>query len=225
MLKSKEIIGHITLFSISSYVLGFLIWNIHLNRFGFSEFKIIQTKFIFTGAIAILFVSLIAFIIFTISKNLFKFCTINYYKTFISLFFLFIIYIFLIFPFFIPSWLGGGIPQTLSIIGSEDEINELLKITIPKGEGSQVQTGTLCLAYENEDIFIVLLDDRILQLKKENIRGFGALSGEDRKKIRKTCKWISVIWLFPKDWWNFEFILNYICGLEGFNCDEMNNCF
>jgi len=225
MIEPKKTIEYITLFSILSFVFGFFIWNIHLNRFGFSESKIIQTKFILTGAFTVLFVALITLIVILRFQKLFKSYSEQPYKVLVTFVILLFFYILFIFPFFVPAWLGGGMPQTLSIIGSKEQIDELAKITIPRGTGSEVQTGMMCIAYENDDSFIVLLNDRILQLEKENIGGFATLSREDRKSFRKTCRVLSARWLFPLSWWNFAFrfgfVRDYIYSLPEANCKKV----
>lgn len=102
--------------------------------------------------------------------------------------FLIIFYSLYFFPK-IPTTYGGGQPRSLSILSNEDYIGYLSSFGIPAGEGSKIQTANLCVAYENENMIIIILKDRVLELKKEDFKGFGSLFGADKAKadFQKQC--------------------------------------
>lgn len=171
----KSISLFISLFSIVAYIAGFFIWNIYLNSFGFMEYDIIQTRFVLTGAV-FLILFLLTLLVIDYFINIFKKIDIKKHIFYISLIVAIIIIVYAnnIFPL-IPSVWGGGKPWRLSIISTETEIDYLVNFGIKRGDGSRVQTENLCLAYENKDIVLILLDDRIIEIKKEFIKGFGSL--------------------------------------------------
>lgn len=217
---SKKNLKYLTQLTKITYLLfllffasGFLIWNTYLARFGFQEYEIIQTRFVLTGFF-FYFISFIVFIILnliwlllkplflpliklfitkTLLLKLKQIQTPRFYLMFIPLFFIALVgYAYLLFPM-IPMSLGGSHPEILSILATENEIDYLSKFGIKKGERSEIQTENLCLAYQNKDTFIILRNDRVLQFKKEIIKGFGSIpdDSKERKEFIKFCRWLA----------------------------------
>lgn len=83
-------------------------------------------------------------------------------------------------------WLGGGNPRALSFIVSEEELIFWGSFGIEKGSGAKFQSENLCVVYENEDWIIFALEDRILQLKKDFIKGFGSIPSPEKKDYENT---------------------------------------
>lgn len=202
-------------------ICGFLIWNTFLFRLGFEEYKIIQTKFILSGFCFLLLLSFFFWIViafvntFTKDKKyektcrklasfVTKQCKNNLFvavPTFFIFFAVIIVgYTTIIFPK-IPSDLGGGYPRFLSIITTENEIAYLSPLGISAGEGSKIQTGNLCVAYENEEIVIILLKDRIVSLRKDIIKDFGSLSaGYTKMDGADYCGALAKNWLLSSNY-------------------------
>lgn len=222
-----KIIKIFSILFVLSFSLGFLIWNLYLERLGFSEFTIIQTRFIITGLFPIAcFLSLsgsFAISQFILNKIFDKFCISrkkeffnikNFFPSFfeknkifcISLLFylgipvfliLVSLYTYFIFPF-IPASFGGGQPRFISLITTEEEIKYLSNFGIIIGIGSKIQTENLCLAYEDEKEIIVLLNNRILKLDKNILRGFGSLPSNKQKFYNLYCSKLARQWLSGK---------------------------
>ena len=93
---------------------------------------------------------------------------------------------------------GGGQPRFISILGSEEQINYLIPLGIPKGEGSNIQTENMCIAYENDDSVIILRKDRIVLLQKQYIKGFNSLSVGLISPVLEECSNLAKYWIEPK---------------------------
>lgn len=189
-----------------TFIAGFLIWNFYLARFGFSEYELIQTRFISTGATFILFILIFTLIIKLIN---FLFSKCQYFLIKYTLNMLLILFILFIiacyfysnyFFIYLPSKIGGGKPEALSIISSPEQINYLKQLDIPISENAEnppIQTGNLCVIYENKDNVIAFVSQqvdqnttkyRILKIKKDLISGFGSIKGDPRIEVqRNSC--------------------------------------
>lgn len=183
----------ITLFVGVSFALGFLIWNIYLQRLGFFSDDLLQVRYVLTG---VSFATISLFIFFSIpsfgnfiiaklkstnEKNM-KWLLIS---TTIFVVWVFI-FSFIIFPF-MPQWLGGGSPRVVSLVTTTQEINYLNKFGIKNGLGSFVQSENICIAYEDKVSIVAILPDRVMSLKKEFIKGFGSLPTLDTTRAKFQC--------------------------------------
>jgi hypothetical protein len=172
-------------FGILSFVVGFLVWNVYLYYLGFSEYEIIQTRFIFTGVLPLILIIIIASL-FTKIPFLKKHIIVLSFIAGLVIIFLYAQYLF----FYIPSWMGGGQPRFLSIVADNQDINFLARFGIKKVEPDEkqpVQTQNLCIAYENKSFVILLLKDRILQIDKNYFKGFGSIPNDQQDKMNQTC--------------------------------------
>jgi hypothetical protein len=185
-----------------SYALGFIIWNIYLQSLGFYP-DLFQGRFILTGIIFIL-VTLsflgIVLLIKTIFERILPVRIRDYsffeFKNdfswairFGGLGIIIIIFTF-IFSFFIfptiPGYFGGAKPKLISLIGNEQDITYLKNFSIKNP--STVQTELLCSAYDDSNYIIIILEDRILALKKDLYKGFVSLPNKDYDKYAGECK-------------------------------------
>lgn len=193
------------------YLTGFLIWNFYLFNLGFSEFEMIQTKFLSAG---ILFFVLF-FFVFSLAWLIYKLLSYhNKYEhvlkkfKFAAILVGLIIYFLILFIFSvlffpkIPFFLGGAEPQIQSIIGPEEQIKLLPTFAI--ATASPQQTENLCIAYENNDSFIALVFEqpeaeaaakgatikyRALKFRKDIITGFGSIKGDEKvEEQKKECE-------------------------------------
>lgn len=216
-----------------SFVFGFLIWNTYLYGLGFKEDGIIQTRFIYTG-ICFILITLILFILFYQVWRLLKFLIekirYNQLKKILKniLFFLLVIFCTLYFFFFVysiftrlPIVLGGGRPRGLSIITDSNDLSYLTNFGVLPANGSSVQTVNLCVAYENDKYVVVILDDRILQIKNDKFKGFVSLPGIS-VRVSRNCSEFSRLWL--KKTFLFEFASNKLVE-EQIKCEQkiLNN--
>lgn len=171
LLKIKnltDLVKLVSVFAILFFIIGFLIWNFFLSILGFDEYTSIQTRFILTGALFSLIPIILCYI-------LLRFKHLSCLWFWLILFIIwFLVYTLFVFPLIPPSF-GGGQPRLVSIIATEQEIENLSKFGIKRGDGSTIQTGNLCIAYENNEDIIILQPDRILKLNKINFKGFGSL--------------------------------------------------
>lgn len=212
-LKDKEVennpVSIKKLFELTSYffgaafICGFLIWNVYLYALGFKEDDILQIRFIVTGICFIFLSTPLVALLYYINKKIIirnAFWKFLYeYMCIILAIIYFIIYILIIFAK-IPIALGGGRPRALSIITDSNNLDFLSKFSIPLGEGSKTQTANICVAYENEKSVVVLLGNRVLQLKKDDFKGFASLPGISvglaRKCSENANNWIHKAFLF-----------------------------
>ena len=191
----------ISLLAVVSLISGFLVWNFYLSNFGFSEFNIIQSRFILSGFSFLVFFAVIIFIFliivevaqkmfpkFELSPTKLKFIFVVLYLVFVP------IYAKRLFPY-IPNYLGGGKPIVLSIIADQTEISLLEPFL---GSLSPVQSGNQCVVYENQDIFIVLLSNRIVELKKSGIQGFNRVPSQQAEEADIMCSNIANAWINNK---------------------------
>ncbi|MDD4761460.1 MAG: hypothetical protein PHZ25_00315 [Candidatus Pacebacteria bacterium] len=204
-LKEVSIIG--TLFSFSSFIIGFLVWNLYLDRLGFSEYELIYSRFTFTGAVFIFFCFFIFYLFFLIMRFVQK----DFFKVWFEKFskrsmedkifsvtpmfiVLLVSYSFFLFPYISYS-LGGGQPRVLSVIGNSEYIEYLGNFGIKgekNGDKKMVQTELLCVAYENNNEIIILLEDRIIKIRKEDIEGFVSLPNKKEGEMRSVCSNLSL---------------------------------
>lgn len=188
----------------ASYAFGYIIWNIYLQTLGFYP-DLLQGRFILTGMLFIILAVGVASALFFL-KNIFKNALLSFFLKFprikmreenleaLQFSFLGVIFgIFLVsFPFFtfpkIPGYFGGGQPRFISVIGEEGDIAYLNNFGI--GSASKVQTWLLCSAYEDKEYIVVILEDRILSLKKDRYRGFSSLPSIDIPKYVSQCNMV-----------------------------------
>jgi hypothetical protein len=83
---------------------------------------------------------------------------------------------------------------------TEEEIGYLQPFGINTVSGGPNQTQNLCVAYENKDKIIVLLVDRILELKKDYLKGFISLPSSTKTLAENNyCVKILRSWLSPQN--------------------------
>lgn len=206
----SDIVKVISFIAITALASGFLIWNFYLVRLGFYEFNLIQARYIHSG-ITFLIISIIILIpylliVWVVKLLLTKIQFVKKYYLEITLYFgilLFsvwiITYTLLIFPFISQAW-GGAQPRILSIIASEDDIRYLANFNIKTP--SSVITENLCIAYENQDSIIILLENRVLSIKKENLKGFNSLPAKTRDERLIYCSRLARSWVLNQGKWN-----------------------
>ncbi len=90
----------------------------------------------------------------------------------------------------IDGHFGGNKPRLVSIIGNSEDISYLKNFGVPLA--SSIQTGLLCVAYEDKEYMIVILMDRIISLKKDSYTGFVSLPNKDEGKYKNECTSIIV---------------------------------
>ncbi|MGC9610613.1 MAG: hypothetical protein ABSE68_00055 [Minisyncoccia bacterium] len=211
MQKLTKTLGDIakisTFLAIAALVSGFLIWNIYLVRLGFYEFNLIQARYIHAGITFLTLVTPIIFLILWIVRLLSKkFLSITkpglyaVYCYFGIVFFLLLIplYTFLVFPRISQAW-GGAQPRVLGIIASEPDIAYLANFGIKNAY--PLITGNLCIAYENQESVIILLEDRVLFLKKDNFKGFNSLPAKTRDEAASECSKRAMGWILNQGEW------------------------
>lgn len=136
------------------YVCGFVVWNLHLARFGYFEYDLLQTRFISAGILvslsSLILFMLIVFIVKLFSHRAYSFF-VDHQGIFLLLFTLAVIVsgVF-VFPT-IPQYLGGGRPYLGSIIVDESASNEYKEMGLMI---SDVESLRGCKIYENRNIFI-----------------------------------------------------------------------
>jgi hypothetical protein len=171
----EKFFKEISMVSIGVFILnavGFFIWNVYLSFFGASEYNFLQTRFLLTGIVAVLFLSFPLFIgyvmycflremimkIDKIQRQKVKITKIKIY--FFSLFFsLFLgLYIMVIFPL-IPQSFGGAKPTVASLLGSPDQMKfvENFNLTLSANSNGKepVQTQSVCILYQNNDHILI----------------------------------------------------------------------
>lgn len=189
-------------------VCGFFIWNIYLSRLGFFEYQIIQTRFVLTGLAFLVFLVCAGGLVMVLGKFL-SMCAYFSHSQFLDsfsiyvFFYLGLIFLILFFPIFyfpmLSPALGGGQPRMLSIIADEKEIQYLAQFGVRIAKGSSIQTVNYCIAYENDAKIVVLLKNRVLELKKENIKGFSSLTPAYLSKTSLgNCGSFAVDWLMGR---------------------------
>ena len=194
----------LTILFAASFALGFLIWSIYLQRIGFLPDEFFEIHFVLTGIFSlpafIIFFLLLVGIFLLVTKLLKYFVQSDkIYKHIVfflgGVFSVFAIQILLkilvfysinIFPFY-PAEFGGAYPRSLSILASEEEINYLSNVGILKAEGSKIQTENLCILSEDDNSLVLGLKDRVLRIKKVNIKGFGSLPSSDQQNHKRFC--------------------------------------
>lgn len=196
----KEPIKVVSLLSIIFYISGFLIWNLYLANLSLSEFNIIQTKFILSGAVFCIEFILLVGILFGVGQlvsKTFKEIDRELIITWLILLFFIALYFYSNFVFMkIPSKFGGGQPQMRSIIGSESEINFLEPFL---GKASPIQTNQFCLAYESDEKIIILRDNRVIELKQTDVSGFVTVPSKEQEKLtNEYCSALAFAWVNNK---------------------------
>lgn len=156
-----------------------------------AAFLIFRNRVIGMGlsvVVEIFSIILLFFIFYLIHSELLKEISIKI-KIFIYIMMIFILtytYAIFIFPL-IPSFLGGGQPRALAIISTKEEIKHLSNFGILSPEGGPTQTANLCIAYENNDIIILLLPDRLMHFRKDYTKGFVFVPTKEIKELRHMC--------------------------------------
>lgn len=208
-----------------SLAFGFFIWNLYLYRLGFVEYNLIQTRFILTGLMFLFlssFIFPISYIIriigglFAKTKVVVK--SIAFFRSLIIshpglrfyymiswsiLLFLawIVIYTLYIFPQ-VNSGFGGGEPRLISLLADKESLEYLTSLSLDVGDGAKYQTANYCIAYENSEFIIILLPDRVLQVKKDFLLGFGSIPPlsviPGRKAEGQKCKDLGTLWTSAK---------------------------
>ena len=160
------------------YVLGFLVWNIYLSQFGIFESNFLQTRYLSSGILGLIFISFVVLFFLTIIRlinrikakksnnqitdifSIKKMIMIEVsVMTFIILFLLFVLFIF---PQ-IPQYFGGAAPVSASLIGSAEQMHFLENFNVdlvPNAEGKEaVQTYPMCILYQNQDYILIGVRD------------------------------------------------------------------
>ena len=199
----------ISLSSVAFYVAGFFIWNIFLFGLKFNEIEILQSRFIYTGFFFFIYFYIFILIIYLIFKyilpihfelSLLEINAKNRIRISLTTAFCVLIifsYSFYIFPR-IPRIFGGGRPLALSILPNKTNLTlkDLQALGIPSGEGSDIQTANLCVAYENSSIILVLLENRVVQFNKSQLNGIAALPEKRTNKYeRDVCGSWAIFWI------------------------------
>ena len=94
--------------------------------------------------------------------------------------------------------LGGGRPLGLSLLPNKTSLtlDDMGALGISKGEGSEIQTANLCVAYENSSIILVLLGNRVVQFNKSQLNGIAGLPERRTNQYEKeTCGPLAKIWV------------------------------
>ena len=203
-----DLIKIVSFFAVSALVMGFLIWNLYLVRLGFYEFNIFQARYIHAG-IPFLFVAppVVALLLLLLRYLLVRVPRISkdvrsgimIYLGAIFFVLLTILYAFLIFPSFSQAF-GGAQPRVLSVIASEQDIDYLASFGIQKS--SPIITENLCVAYENQETIIILREDRVLMIKKDDFRGFNSLPAKTRDEAANYCSELAKRWVLNQKVWN-----------------------
>lgn len=95
--------------------------------------------------------------------------------TLLTLFWLWF-YSFYLFPI-IPTFLGGGQPRSISLLVNKENMSLLTSLQVKTGDGADFQTENLCVVHENDNIILILRDDRVLAIDKSRLFGIGSLPG------------------------------------------------
>jgi hypothetical protein len=223
------------------YLLGFIVWYFYLSMLGFSQFDVVQIRYILTGL-------LVVFSLLTISLPILMFAQITVWicrviiflshflpnnliislkdlrskirtkfkKTidFFSLFkvapsirymwdalgYIFLCALFLIiftlmaFPL-IPSQFGGGQPKVIAFIGDENTLQWFGDFGIPI---INKQTDNLCVVYENTDVVILALKDRVLELEKKLFVGKSSIPSQQIETGKVLCGGLARSYLYPQ---------------------------
>ncbi len=188
----------VALFLALSYGLGFLLWNIHLNDYGYFEYDLLQTRFILSGIVTILlFVIPFSILIHRLLGTQFLSRRSNFIKIVICGILLIVtgfLFVKIIFPW-IPQPFGGARPLLKSIIAESSEIEFLSNFNIPAARNadgkSSVQTSPVCEIYSNRDLIIIGtigesgLTLRVLNIRKDKIKGFQTIAPFEEERYRK----------------------------------------
>jgi hypothetical protein len=170
-------------------IIGFFIWKIYLYTFGFDSSDLLRGQFILTG---MLFVIISVVIVLCAYKFIKIFSRIAFYfdsillctflkekLIFLSIFLIiiwFLFYTLQIFPL-LPLYVGGGQPRALSLIAKKENMEILGSIQVTNAEGAQNQTLNLCVAYEDNQRFYVIMSDRLLAIDKSLTNGVASVPG------------------------------------------------
>lgn len=211
-----KILRGLSLVSIASYIMGFLIWNTFLLRLKFQEIEILQSRFIYTGFFFILFLIVSYFVakyFFLLLRYFFPLDirwdwrrldneTIQKYatKSTLGILMLLFIYSIVLFPS-MPRMVGGARPFAISIVpdGSNLTLKNLEDLSMPKADGSEIQTGHVCVAYENSSMLLILTHDRVLRINKAYLKGLAPLPGHQGVESfeREVCTKLARLWILP----------------------------
>jgi|CXWL01.1.fsa_nt_gi hypothetical protein len=171
---------------------GFVIWSYYLEKLGFTSDTVFQSRFILTGAVFILSYTVpfyfLHLLILSSSRNFSLNLKILAHLLIFFVAFTFLIQFFMQNLYLLPQWFGGAPPRVVSLIASVEDTDFFQKFGIAKGSGSDVQTANLCLLHEDDSYVILMLNDRILSLNKNMIKGFGSLPSIEADIQQKQCK-------------------------------------
>jgi hypothetical protein len=185
-----------------AYGLGFVIWNLYLSAYGFFEYKLLQTRFLSSGLLALGFLPALIILPYLGYKGLISLVKrlSELEREIISLLmggvlFLFTLYAYTFFVFpYIPQYLGGAHPYVKSIIAEPDEMDFLsdLNFALPDNGGKRpIQTDFICEIYSNEDVIIVGVgeDDkhkRVITFNKNLFKGYQTVPHAYLDEARKS---------------------------------------
>jgi hypothetical protein len=71
----------------------------------------------------------------------------------------------------IPEQFGGGRPRVVRLLIAKDQVASVAEIGLPIRSG-KTRTEEVEMLYEGSDVFVIrLVDDRIIQLRRELVLG------------------------------------------------------
>lgn len=192
----------ISVLAVLSFISGFIIWNFYLGLFGFSEYNLIQTRFIYSGFTFIFIASCVVLIPLyflrkriacSLANPLSAFTTI---PLFIIIYFVFI-YFYTTQGFVrMPGYLGGGKPILMSVI-VKDKL-DLLSPFLGSAIDSNIQTSAQCLVYRSDTRMIFLLNNRIVEIEDDVVDGFVRVPSKMVEKLDKDCVSYAIQWMILK---------------------------
>ena len=178
-----------------TYASGFVVWNIHLSRFGYFEYELLQSRFISTGILFLLLPTIVY--LFSFYKQNFSKKRMAASIAFVVLYF--IIFTYILFPS-IPQYLGGGKPYLGSIVANAETVKQYQKMGLLKSEISDIETTRGCKIYENKNILIFgfikgafennkysVSADRVLIINRDKIDAVSVLPQDDPGLIYQTA--------------------------------------
>ena len=175
--------------------MGFCVWNTYLALLGFTQYDPFQLRYILTGVLYLIvllgLLGVIATILFLVDllfeKSSFedKCRQIVTSKSIWVLIGLPLILLLAIFLPFIPSYYGGGEPRTISLIAEPEFIDFIEELEVPSFYSKQ--TDLLCLLYENDNVVIIMLAGRLLEIDKSNLIGKSSIPSVESRQLRSYC--------------------------------------
>ena len=173
----SEVFG---IFSLLTYVIGFIVWNKYLGDFGFFEYNLIQARYISAGLLFIIIWIIVSRVIIFFLHRFRKHEIRIIYKNAIALLIIISLVYFSTEVFLlVPQWLGGGKPVATSILGTSEQIEYLKDLNffpISNAGNPSIQTRA-CLFYQNNDYVLIGSYSRILSISRSSIIGFQTVKG------------------------------------------------